>query len=182
MPTFLLLFVFSLMTCQTEKAPSIEMLTNTIEQLNDGMEKAYNNGQLQEVAHFYSDDAHLLGPNGYHQEGRKAIDEYWLKFKSPIRWQLDVIKVAREEASLYETEYWKSLANKPTHWNTISANIQEEDEVLYQLGHSKLEYEREDATHNTSHVDFIIVWKKQDNEEYKIFVDTYNSNGPMGFE
>ncbi|MEM9821539.1 MAG: hypothetical protein AAF985_10725 [Bacteroidota bacterium] len=171
-----------LFSCQqAEKAPTIEMLSASIEQLNEAMEKAYNSGQLQEVANFYSDDAHLLGPNHYHRQGRAAIDAYWLKIKSPIRWQLEVIKVARTEAELYQVDYWKKLPKKPPHWNTVQAPIRSEDDVVYQLGHSQLEYEREDATHQTSHVDFILVWKKQENGAYKIFIDTYQSNGPMGF-
>ena len=49
-----------------------------------------------------------------------------------------------------------------------------EDELLYQLGHSTLEYDREDDTHHTREVDFIFVWKKNEQGFYRIYVDTYN--------
>lgn len=170
-------FLFS---CQRPPAPpSIEEMTQLVEQLNGGMEDAFNKGAVMEVAAFYTDDAYLLGPGAYKKQGRMAIDLYWKRFKNPIQWTLDVIKVSKTEAALYETDYWKAMKNKPPHWNKEEVPFTEKDELLYQLGHSKLEYEREDDTHRTSHVDFIIIWKKQEDGQYKIYVDTYHQNEPQ---
>jgi len=140
------------------------------------MEKAYDNGALQKVANFYADDAWILGPREYKKKGRKEIDAYWQNISQPIRWKLEVIKIAQTEAELYQTDYWQKMENKPPHWRNIPLEFSPSDPVLYQLGHSTLEYEREDATHHVSHVDFIIVWKKQENGQYKILVDTYEKN------
>ena len=116
----------------------------------------------------------MLGPRGYQQQGRKAIDDYWVRIKNPIRWKLDVIKVSKNEADLYNTAYWKNLKEKPPHWNTTELQIDPNKTVLYQLGHSQLEYEREDATHQVSHVDFVLVWQEQEDGNYRILVDTYH--------
>lgn len=171
---FSLSIALLLFSCQQE--PSIEELEATISQLNRGMEHAYNNGALEEVANFYADDAWILGPRGYKKQGRKEIDAYWGNISQPIRWKLDVIKVAKTEAELYQTDYWQKMTNKPPHWRNIPLVFSESDPVLYQLGHSTLEYEREDVTHHISHVDFIIVWKKEENGSYRILVDTYEKN------
>ena len=163
-----------LFSCQQE--PSIEELEAIINQLNQEMEKAYNNGELQKVANFYADDGWIIGPRGYKKQGRKEIDAYWTNISQPIRWKLDVIKVAKTEAELYQTDYWQKMKNKPPHWRNIPIEFTEADPVLYQLGHSTLEYEREDVTHHISQVDFIIVWKKQADVSYQIVVDTYEKN------
>ena len=173
-PHFFLPVLILFFSCTPE--PSLEELTKTIIQLNRGMEAAYHSEDTKKVAAFYDDEAYLLGPRGYKKQGRKAIDAYWTRLKNPIRWQLDVIKVAQKDEALYLTDYWKSLENKPLHWNQFGISFHPEDELLYQLGHSKLEYEREDATHHVSDVDFIIVWKKNKDGFYRIYVDTYAKN------
>ena len=171
---FVLLLILLPPSCKPE--PSIEELTQIITQLNQGMEAAYNSGDTKKVAAFYDDEASLIGPRGYKQQGREAIDAYWTRFKNPIRWQLDVIKVANTAEELYQSDYWKNLKNKPPDWNEFNVLFKPEDDLLYQLGHSKLEYEREDATHHVSDVDFIIVWKKNEQGFYRIYVDSYAKN------
>ena len=155
--SFFLIICVLAISCQNEPAVSIEELTDQVKQLNIQMETAYNNGNLQGVAAIYADDAYLLGPRSYQVQGRKAVDDYWTRIKSPIRWKLEVIEVAQKEEELYESTYWKKLKNKPPHWPAGLIDAKDANKYLYQLGHSKLEYEREDATHRVSHVDFIIV-------------------------
>ena len=180
--SFFLTICILLISCQNEPVASIEELTTQIKQLNTQMETAYNSGDLQGVANIYADDAYLIGPRSYQVQGRKAVDDYWTRIKNPIRWKLEVIEVTQKEEELYKSAYWKKLKNKPPHWPAGLTDTEDNNKYLYQLGHSKLEYEREDATHRVSHVDFVIVWRKQENGGYKIFVDTYNQNGAMGFD
>ena len=166
-----ILILFNFFSCQNPKDDSIEIVNELLEE----MEQAYNDGDLRKVANFYSDDAQLLAPGGYKVAGRKAVDEYWMKLK-PVRWELTPAKTAHNEDELYETEYWKKLKQKPPHWKEHEIKIEEDENIVYQLGHSKLQYENEDNTVRTSHVDFILVWRKMENEEYKVFIDTYASN------
>ena len=163
---------FFISACKVE--PTIEELTTNILQLNRGMERAYNNDEIKKIVNFYAEDAFILGSNNSNFQGRVAIEESWTNIKNPIRWKIDVIKVAKTEAELYETEYWENLKNKPTHWKAFNVPFKAEDELLYQLGHSTLEYDREDDTHHTREVDFIFVWKKNEQGFYRIYVDTYN--------
>ena len=169
-----LMVCLGLSSCKVE--PTIDELTATITELIRSMETAYNQGDLKKVAAFYRDDAYLLGPGGYQVHGRTAIDTYWTRLKNPIRWQLDTKAVATTEAALYETGFWKKMKNKPPHWSTHNIPLRPEEDLLFQLGHSTLEYEREDATHHISEVDFMIIWKKNEAGFYRIYVDSFVKN------
>lgn len=164
---FLLLFVLTLFSCKTEPVD----LNSVAKELNKEMENAFRSGDLKALAAMYSDDGYLLSPRNKVTHGRAAIDAYWERFHTPIDWNLDVIAVSEKEDDLYLTSHWQGMAEKPKHWETEDIDISNA-EVFYQLGHSKLQYESDDAVHRTSHVDFIIVWKKVGNE-WKIFIDTY---------
>ena len=140
--------------------------------LNMQMENAFRKGEMKKLASMYSDDGYLMSPNRKATHGRKAIDAYWERWHSPINWKLDVIAVSKNEQDIYESTYWKKMTKKPKHWKEEGIEIGASD-VFYQLGHSKIEYESDDGMHQTSDVDFIIVWKKDTDGAYKIWIDTY---------
>jgi len=150
-------------------------LAELIIDLNSGMEEAYNKGDMKAVAAFYSDQALLLGPNGYKVEGIESVNEYWTRINDPINWKLSVIAFSRREADLYQTDAYKSMGNKPPDWKTFIGDRLNGKDVVYQLGHSTLMYKKEGKVH-TSDVDFIIVWVQQADGTYKIGVDTYARN------
>ncbi|MEM8908455.1 MAG: SgcJ/EcaC family oxidoreductase [Bacteroidota bacterium] len=157
-------------------APSLETLNQTIRTLNRKMEKAYLERDLQAVADFYTNDAYLLGPQGERRQGRAAIDQRWARIKQPVRWQLDIIKISNTANDLYTCEFWQNLTNKPPHWNGLTLPPTTTQPHLYQLGHAQLEYEREDATHQVDHFDFIFIWQKQLDGTYRIVLETYANN------
>ena len=144
---------------------------NAIAALNKKMEAAFNAGDLEKVASFYLDDAYLLSPGGQKVSGREAIDQYWMGIKNPVRWELEVIAVERDEADIYENEYWQALPNKPPGWRVNGVDIDEDDELVYQLGRSTLVTMR-NGEEKASVVDFLLIWKYTDGE-YRILLDTY---------
>ena len=69
------------------------------------------------------------------------------------------------------------MKNKPPLWYVQKPQLKDKKGIIYQLGHSKLKYRRNDGGKiHTSHVDFILVWEMQPNGVYKVIVDTYASN------
>lgn len=143
----------------------------TIKQLNQQMEEAFNSGNLKKVADFYLDEAYLISPGDKQITTRANIDEYWTSIKNPVKWELEVIEVTKDEKSIYANEYWKALKNKPPGWRAQGIDIDNNQRLVYQLGHSKLTT-MHDGKEHTSEVDFILIWKYTD-EGYKILLDTY---------
>ena len=143
----------------------------TIKQLNEQMEAAFNSGNLKKVAGFYLDEAYLISPGDKQITTRTNIDKYWTSIKNPVKWELEVIEVTKDEKSIYENEYWKALKNKPPGWRAQGIDIDNNQKLVYQLGHSALTT-MHDGKEHTSEVDFILIWKYTD-EGYKILLDTY---------
>ena len=170
LPLFLF-FSFLTFTFGQKESNSIKI----VDELLEAMEQACNDKDMKKVAEFYGDDSKLLAPGRYKVEGREAVNQYWLKLK-PISWELTVAKASENENDLYETDYWKNLKNKPPHWKEHDIVIGKEEDVVYQLGHSKLTYINRSGKEHTSDVDFVLVWKKNKEGEYKVFIDTYASN------
>ena len=161
---FLILFTFSVhMYAQ-------DTLDEQIKQQNKLMEEAFNSGDLKAVAEFYLDDAYLLSPGGTVVTGRENIDAYWKGIQNPVKWELEVIEITKEEKTIYENEYWKALKNKPPDWRAAGIDI-DSDNLIYQLGNSKLTVKANGSQH-TSEVDFILIWKYTE-DGYKILLDTY---------
>ena len=169
------IFLIFLILPQVIQAQNIQQIAR---EGTKAMEDAYNAGNLQGVADIYADDAFLLGPNNYQVSGRKNIDNYWAGITYPEKWKLKVILVRDNEEELFKSKYWKSLENKPPLWYVQKPELKEKEGLIYQLGHSKLQYRRNDGGEiHTSHVDFVLIWAKQPDGGYKVLVDTYAANG-----
>jgi uncharacterized protein (TIGR02246 family) len=77
-------------------------LRREIEELNRGMEAAFNRGDMRAVARFYADDAIVAGPGGAVVKGRAAVDRYWEGIRNPRSWKLDVIEVGGSADDAYQ--------------------------------------------------------------------------------
>jgi len=163
---FFLAFIFS---CQT---PPPEDTNAIIENQLRGMEQAFRTAP-KSIANFYADDAVIISADSTLYQGRSVLEDYWANFKRPVDWKLDILFLSKNENDLYESDVYIQLPKKPLHWDFTALDLNEKKELVYQLGHSKLEYETEDDLYRVSHVDFILVWEKQANGEYLIIVDTY---------
>lgn len=165
-------FILALLFAISSIAYSQDALDEQIKQQNRLMEEAFNNGDLKAVAGFYLDNAYLLNPGGKVVTGREDIDAYWTGIENPVKWELEVIEVTKDEKAIYENEYWKALKNKPPDWRAAGIDIGNDDkDIIYQLGNSKLTVKANGQEH-TSEVDFILIWKYTE-EGYKILLDTY---------
>ena len=115
----------------------------TIDSLNRAMENAFNENNMMKVAAFYADDAEIAAGGSYTVKERKNLDNYWLSLKDKGRgWKLEVIEVGGS------------------------------GEFVYELGKSDLNYiSGNNANPVSSVVNFIVIWKLQDDGTYKIFRD-----------
>ncbi len=150
-------------------------LAELVLDLNTGMEEAFNEGKLEEVAAFYADDAIMLGPQDYKIEGGQEILNYWKRIKGPVNWKLSVDAFSRTESDLYKTAAYKNMTNKPVDWKSFVGDKWQGKSLIYQLGHSQLKFKPK-GEEVTSDVDFILVWVQQPDGAYKIGVDTYAAN------
>ena len=75
------------------QATDTAALRREVEQLNRGMEAAFNRGDLKGAAAFYSDDAIVRTASGIVAQGRRGVDEYFTGIGHPKSWKLDVIQV-----------------------------------------------------------------------------------------
>jgi ketosteroid isomerase-like protein len=78
------------LTAQTTDRAAIR---SEVETVNRAMEAAFNRKDLLAAAHFYADDAVIMGPRGERIRGRQRIDQYWSSISNPVSWKLDVLEV-----------------------------------------------------------------------------------------
>lgn len=124
-------------------SPEAGDLRAEAERLNRILETRYAAGDLAGVAAMYADNAIMLGPDGYRVEGRDAIDAYWTRITNPVSWKLEVI----------DAEGGRGL--------------------IHQRGVSVLTYGRDTGEVHTSTVQFVLVWVRQPDGEYRIGMDAY---------
>jgi len=155
--------------CEAQK-PVPEKLA---EKLCEEMEKAFNDYQMEEVANFYEDGACIFRVGWESTCGREEIDKYWTEMKDPIAWDLTVEAASYEVSNIYKSAFYQGLEIKPSNWTEHGFELHQEDELLYHLGHSTLQRNWK-GEERTNEVDFIVVWRKQPGEEWKILVDSYN--------
>jgi len=67
-------------------------------------------------------------------------------------------------------KYWLDLKDKGRGWKLTVVEIGGQGEFVYQLGKSDLKYIRQGKEAN-SVTNFVLIWKKQEDGNYKIFRD-----------
>lgn len=98
----LIAFASSSALAQPTPAPDTSALFREVEQLNRGMEAAFNRGDLRGAASFYADDAIVRTARGIVAQGRAALDQYFLDISDPKSWKLDVIQVGGTRDMAYQ--------------------------------------------------------------------------------
>jgi len=114
-----------------------------IEARNRHLESAFRAGNLLGVADVYADDAVLIDARGKKTSGRAEIDEYWSALESPLEWELELRTLRGSEAVAYET------------------------------GVSRLSTRQEDGTVRTSESEFVLLWRRDPDGEWRITLDAY---------
>jgi ketosteroid isomerase-like protein len=113
--------------------------------INAAMAATFNRGDHLGAAHFYADDAQIIGAGGVRVTGRAAIDRYWTSIPTGATWRLDLLDAGGGR-------------NSP-----------------WQLGRSTLVVPSRsaDGPPATSVVDFLGVWRRQGDGALKLYIDMY---------
>ncbi len=164
----LIIFCFS---CKTEVKESIAIPYDVIESNITGMEKAFGEKRLKDVAGFYAKDGIMLSPGGNKSIGEEAMVEYWTGIENPVSWKLESLKITNSLDSIFATKGWKTLPTKIELWGEEEVAVYRGRDPIYQIGRSHLTTLRK-GKESTSVVNFVLVWCKE-NEEYKICLDIY---------
>lgn len=133
------------------------------------MEDHVRGNNMQGVADIYLDHAYLIQPFGEAITGREKINKYWTNIPDPVDWKLETVVSSADEADIYKHPRYQSLKNKPPGWEQYKLSLYG---AIYQLGRSSLSYKWQGQA-VTSVVDYILVWQKQSDGQWKIVVDTY---------
>lgn len=97
---FLFLLCFFNLSAQTQQDTST--VKKQIMLLNQQMEEAFNNNDMNKVAGFYSNDGEIVY-NNYTVRGRTNLDKYWLDLKDKGRgWKLTVVEIGGEGEFVYQ--------------------------------------------------------------------------------
>lgn len=72
---------------------SAQTIAEEILQQNRNMEQAYNDGNLVEIANYYTKEAVIVGP-GTEVIGNKAIVAYWKSLEGKnVKWELENVEI-----------------------------------------------------------------------------------------
>lgn len=158
-------------SCKTEVKESVAIPYAEIQANIAGMEKAFGEKRLKDVAGFYAKDGIMLSPGGNKSIGEKAMVEYWTGIENPVSWKLESWKITNSLDSIFATKGWKTLPTKIELWGEDEVAIYKDRDPIYQIGRSNLSTLRK-GKESTSVVNFVLVWCKE-NEAYKICLDVY---------
>ncbi len=137
----MLLFLLCVFKLSAQTTKDTSNVKNQIMVLNQQMEDAFNNNDMNKVAAFYADDSEIVYDDNYTVKGRANLNNYWLDLKDKGRgWKLTVVEIGGQ------------------------------GEFVYQLGKSDLKHLSQGKEHN-SITNFVLLWKKQTDGNYKIFRD-----------
>lgn len=146
----LILFVIVLSACgMPQRIPGQAELRDVIKLANRQLMDAYNRGDKLAVARMYEDNAVMISDRGERYQGREAIDAYWNPPPKP-----------------------GAAAPKPGAWSLEVLSVEGNPNMLIQRGRSILKSEW-DGKASTSDVQFVVVWRRQSDNSYKIAVDAW---------
>ena len=139
--SFLFLFLFFFFNLSAQTTKDTSSVKKQIMVLNQEMEDAFNKNDMVTVAALYAHDGEIVYPDNYTVKGRTNLDKYWM-----------------------------DLMYKGRGWKLTVVEIGGQGEFVYQLGKSDLKYIN-DGKESSSITNFVLIWRKQDDGNYKIFRD-----------
>ena len=123
------------------------MIRMDIESANSQIGKAFSRGDTAAIAAFYTEDATILPPNSQMIKGREAIQEFW---KGAMGMGVRRIRL-----------------------NTI--DVQSSGDLAYEIGNATLDIQPEGGKASTDTMKYVVVWKRQADNSWKLAADIWNS-------
>ncbi len=151
-------------------------LSELVIDLTSGLEDAFKKGDMRTVAAYFSDDAVILGPDGFKIEGMAGVRDYWAKIKEPLDWNLAVSAFSRNESVILGNEIYRKWHNKPPDWKASVGEKLKGKSSIYQMGHSKIQYKTDSGEIKISDVDYVLIWCQQEDGAHKIALHSFALN------
>ncbi len=86
-------YTILILICLFSISVSAQTIAEEILQQNRNMEQAYNDGNLVEIANYYTKEAVIVGP-GTEVIGNKAIVAYWKSLEGKnVKWELENVEI-----------------------------------------------------------------------------------------
>jgi uncharacterized protein (TIGR02246 family) len=123
------------------------MVRTEIEQANRGIGRAFNSGDTAAVAAFYTENATVLPPNSQMIRGRKAIEDFW---KSAMAMGIRSIQLT-------------------------TLDVESSGDMAYEIGNATLEIRPDGGTAASETIKYVVVWKRQPDNSWKLAADIWNS-------
>ena len=124
------------------------MVRTDIESANREIGKAFSSGDISALAAFYTEDAVVLPPNSQMIRGRKAIEEFW---KGAV-----------------------GMGVRSIQLNTI--DVQSSGDLAYEIGNATMQIQPQGGSASRETVKYVVVWKRQPDNSWKLAVDIWNSS------
>jgi uncharacterized protein (TIGR02246 family) len=123
-----------------------EDVRQAIEQVNAQIMAAFKAGDAAPISSHYSDTAKMLPPDTTEIAGREAIQEMWQS------WLDDGLKDLTLEAS----------------------EVESSGDLAYEIGSFSLQAPAENDTMMTATGNYVVVWKRRADGNWRLHVDTWN--------
>lgn len=124
------------------------MVRTEIESVNARFADAFNRGDVASIGALYTEDATVLPPNSEMIRGRKPIEEFW--------------KAVR------------GMGVRGVQLRTME--VESSGPLAYEIGNATLDLGAEGGKARTDTIKYVVVWKRQADNSWKLAADIWNSN------
>ena len=149
--SIIVVFFITLLGCTTPETFDATKVRKSIEEACAKYSKAIHEGNLAGVLAEYTDDATAIPPDGEIIKGKKAIEELYKKF----------FQIGMKEIVFTTIEVGGS------------------GDTAYEIGKTKVRIQPEGQAAIQDSTKYLVIWKRQPDDTWKVLVDIWNFSVPM---
>ena len=149
--SIIVVFFITLLGCNTPETFDAPKVRKSIEEACARYSKAIQEGNLAGVLAEYTDDATAVPPDGEIIKGKKAIEELYKKF----------FQIGMKEIVFTTIEVGGS------------------GDTAYEIGKTKVRIQPEGQAAIQDSTKYLVIWKRQSDNTWKVHVDIWNFSLPM---
>ena len=148
---FVLGFALAQFSCARPETFDVALVRKSIEEACARYSAAIREGNLVDVVDEYTVDATLVPPDGDILKGKQAIEELYRKFFQ--------------------------MGMKDSTFTTIE--VGGSGDTAYEIGKTKVRIQPEGQATMTDSTKYLVIWKRQADDTWKVHADIWNFSTPM---
>jgi len=148
---FVLGFSLAQLSCSEPKNFNAAQVRKSIEDACAKYSEAIREGNLTGIVDVYTVDATIIPPGGEMVKGKQAIEEMYKKLLQ--------------------------MGMKDILFTTIE--VGGNGDTAYEIGKTKVRIQPEGQTAMTDSTKYLVIWKRQADDTWKVHVDIWNFSAPM---